>query len=358
MSGTDSARARGAPAHDFRSDTVTRPTPAMYEAMRRAELGDDVFGDDPTVAALEAEVAERLGKEAALFVPSGTMANSIAIAVSTRPGDEAIMMEDAHTFLFEAGGCARLWGVQTRTLAAERGAPTPEAVESLVRGDDVHFPRTSLLCLENTHNMQAGIVVAPERIAALGEVCRRHGMQLHLDGARLFNAAVASGRTPRDFASAADTVSVCLSKGLSCPVGSLLAGTRERMREARRVRKVLGGGMRQAGVLAACGRVALREQLPLLAQDHERARRLAAGLARLPGVRVSPEPVETNILMVEVSGAEPGRYRRFQTALAREGILIVNILDRRLRFVTHREIGDDAIAAALAACARVFSAES
>ncbi|MFQ5655859.1 MAG: threonine aldolase family protein, partial [Planctomycetota bacterium] len=278
------------PTVDLRSDTVTHPTEEMLRAMVSAPLGDDVFGDDPTVRALEEEAAALVGKEAALFVPSGTMANSIAVAIATRPGDEIILMDDSHTYLFEGGGSARLWGVHARPLPGEDGCLDPVEVEGAIRPDDPHFPRTSMVLLENTHNMQGGIVVAPEEIARVAAVCRPHSLTLHLDGARLFNGVVALGRPATDFTAPADSVSVCLSKGLSCPVGSLLAGSAEAIGEARRVRKVLGGGMRQAGVLAACGRVALREGIERLADDHRRAAALARGLAALPGVRIFPDP--------------------------------------------------------------------
>ncbi|MCI0651547.1 MAG: aminotransferase class I/II-fold pyridoxal phosphate-dependent enzyme [Planctomycetes bacterium] len=339
--------------HDFRSDTVTRPTAEMYDAMREAPLGDDVFRDDPTVLALEAETAKLLGTEAALFVPTGTMANAIGVGLSARPGNEVILLEDGHTYLFEAGGVSRLWGAHPRPLAAPEGCPTPAAVEAAVRRDDPHFPRTSLVCLENTHNMQGGKVIAPARFAEISAMCRRHGLRLHLDGARLLNAAVALGLPAADLTRGADTVSLCFSKGLGCPAGSAIAGTARDMQEALRLRKLLGGGMRQAGILAACGLVALQNGFAHLADDHRRARALAEGLAALPGVTVTPKRVETNIVFVEVRGSDPARYRQLDEALRARGVWAVNIMDRRIRFVTHRDIGDGAIEAAIDAVAKL-----
>ncbi len=295
---------------DLRSDTVTHPTDAMRRAMLEAPLGDDVFGDDPTVNALEREAAIFLGKESALFVPSGTMANTIAIAISTRPGDEMILMDDCHVFLHEGGGSARLWGVHSRPLRGRRGCLEPSDVEVAIRADDPHHPCTRLVCLENTHNMQGGLVVTPDRIDAVAEVCRRHGLKLHLDGARLSHAAVALGVPVPRLTASVDTVSCCFSKGLSSPVGSVIAGTTKAMAEARRVRKTLGGGMRQVGILAACARVSLEEGVQRLEQDHARMRAIADGLRKIDGVRLLPDPPETNILFVVVAGGRDRRVRR------------------------------------------------
>ncbi|MCA8961880.1 MAG: aminotransferase class I/II-fold pyridoxal phosphate-dependent enzyme [Planctomycetes bacterium] len=326
---------------DLRSDTVTWPTESMYRAMRVAPLGDDVFGDDPTVIELEKRAAALLGFEAALFAPSGTMANSIAIGVATRPGDEMLVMEDAHVFLFEQGGAARLWGVQPRTLPTVDGCPAPEQIEGAIRPDDPHFPRTSLVCLENTHNMRGGIVIAPERIAAIGEVCRRHGLHLHLDGARLFNAAAALDRPVTDLTAPVDSVMISLSKGLQCPVGSIYASSASHVAHARRLRKLLGGGMRQAGILASCGLVALNDPTAVLREDHRRAREIAGGLGRIDELRVTAP--ETNIVMVELHSPAPGDYRRLTERLGQQEVRVVNILDRRIRLVTHARIGDDAV---------------
>ncbi|MGE3165883.1 MAG: GntG family PLP-dependent aldolase [Planctomycetota bacterium] len=337
---------------DFRSDTVTQPTEAMYEALRTAPLGDDVFGDDPTVHALEERSADLLGKPAALFVPSGTMANSIAIGLHTRPGDELIELDDGHTYLFEAGGSARLWGVHARPLAVHEGCLDPQQIEEAVRPNDPHFPRSSLVILENTHNLGGGRVVPVERLQAVRAACERNGLRLHLDGARLFNAVVATGTPAREFAAAADTVSFCLSKGLCCPVGSMLVGSLEAVAEGRRLRKLLGGGMRQAGVLAACGLVALESGIERLAEDHARARALATALRALPGVAVENDPPDTNIVMVSFTDAHsPADYRHATGALARAGVLTTNVFGRKLRFVTHRGIDDRQVAAAVDAVA-------
>lgn len=340
---------------DLRSDTITHPTPAMYEAMRDAVLGDDVLDEDPTVHALEREAAKLLGKEASLFVPSGTMANTIAIAVSTRPGDEIVLMEDAHTYLYEAGGSARLWGVHPWPLKTEGGCPTPEQVERAIRSEDPHHPRTSLVLLENTHNMQGGVVVPPERIAAVAAVCREHDLALHMDGARLFNAVAATGREAVEFTQHVDTVSCCLSKGLSCPVGSVLAGTEAAIAEARRVRKLLGGGMRQAGILAACGRVALAESIDRLGEDHRLARKLGAGLASLDGLTVFPDPPQSNIVMARLPGDDRRRHLHWSEALARRGVLAFDIGDSCVRFVTHRHLDEPALDAAIEACKETYA---
>ncbi len=322
--------------------------------MERAELGDDVFREDPTVIALEKECAERLGKEAALFVPSGTMANSIGIAVSTRPGDEILIMEDAHSYLWEAGSSSRLWGVHPRPLRGEDGCLTPEQVRASVRPDDPHCPRTSLVLLENTHNMQGGIVVTPERIAAVADEAHRLGLLVHLDGARIFNAAVASGRPAAHFTASVDTVSFCFSKGLSCPVGSVIAGDASFMDEALRVRKVLGGAMRQVGILAACARVALSEGIERLGEDHARAARLARELGALPGVSVHPDPPHSNMLMVSIAGEAPDRHSRLEAALEEQGVLTMEFFGRCLRLVTHRNLDDSGLDRAIECFSKTY----
>ena len=286
---------------DLRSDTVTQPTPAMRQAMADAEVGDDVFGDDPTVLRLEARVAGLLGKEAALFVPSGTMANQLAVRVHTQPGDELLLEAQAHIYFYEAGGPAALSGVMCRCLPGERGVFTAADMETALRRADVHFPPTRLVCVENTHNRGGGKVWP---IAALREVsacARRHDLRLHLDGARLWNASVASGVAEREYAAWFDTVSVCFSKGLGAPVGSALTGPREVIERARRFRKMFGGGMRQAGVIAAGALYALDHHRERLAEDHAHAQRLAAVLAELPGAAIEPATVETNLVYFRVT---------------------------------------------------------
>lgn len=334
--------------HDFRSDTMTRPTAAMRAAMAAAEVGDDVWGEDPTVVELEREGAELLGKEAALLMPSGTMANQVAIHVHCRPGDELVCEERSHVYFYEGGAIARLSGTQARTLPAADGFPSPEQVARAVRSDDVHFPRSRLLVLENTHNMAGGRVAEPSRLAALAAVARAHGMAMHCDGARLGNAAVALGCAPKDLAAPFDSVSLCLSKGLGAPVGSLLAGTAGFVAAARRARKAFGGGMRQAGVLAAAGLIALQSGPALLAADHRRAAALARGLAALPWLAVDVAATATNIVMAEVVGADP---QAFVQHLRAHGVLAAPAGPQRVRFVTHRDVGDAGVETCLRAAA-------
>ena len=286
---------------DLRSDTVTKPTPAMREAMARAEVGDDVYGEDPTVNRLQERVAALLGKEAGLFVPSGTMANQVSLGVLTRPGDEIVCDAGAHCISFESGALAALWGVQARTIAAERGLLDPASVEAMIRPVHDVYPRTRVVEVENTHNRGGGAVYPLERVRALGEVARRRGLHLYMDGARLWHACAATGVAPDAYAREATLVSVCLSKGLGAPAGSVVAGPRDLVAEARRLRKRLGGGMRQSGVLAAAGLHALDHHVARLAEDHENARRLAEGLAALPGASLL-FPIETNLVFVAFEG--------------------------------------------------------
>lgn len=333
---------------DFRSDTMTRPTDAMRRAMAAAEVGDDVWGEDPTVAELERAGALLLGKAAALFVPSGTMANQVAIHVHCRPGDELICEERSHVYWFEGGAIARLSGTQVRPLAATDGFPSPAQVAAAVRSDDVHFPRSRLLVLENSHNMAGGRVCPPARMDALAAAAHERGMLLHVDGARLVNAAVALGCGPAELCTGADSVSLCLSKGLGAPVGSLLAGGRDFVAAARRARKAFGGGMRQAGVLAAAGLLALRAPPEQLQADHLRARTLAEGFAALAGCRADPAATETNIVMVEV----PGRAESLVAHLAARGVLAACAGPDRVRLVTHRDVDDEGVRACLDAAAQ------
>ncbi len=342
------------PPSDFRSDTVTRPTPAMREAMARAEVGDDVLGEDPTVKRLEATAAALLGKEAGLFVPSGTMANQIGVKVFTQPGDEIIAEEQSHVLTFEAGAIGLISGVQCRPVKGLQGVMDAAEVEEKIREHDIHAPRTALICVENTHNLAGGAVVPLAALDALRAVAERHGVPLFLDGARLFNAAVAEGVPARAFAARADLVWFALSKGLSAPVGSVLCGGRALIERCRRIRKQLGGGMRQAGIIAAAGLVGLESGIERLAEDHARAARLARALAALPGVTVDLAATRTNIVMV--SFAEP---RAAETArrLAERGVLAIALAPRRLRFVTHREVGDEDVERAIQA-ARAALAEA
>lgn len=281
---------------DFRSDTVTRPSQPMRQAMAFAEVGDDVYGEDPTVRALEERIAARLGHEAALFVPSGTQANQIAIGLHCRPGDEVVLDGGSHTYCVEGGGLAALWGVQARSVPSIRGVFTPEAVSGALSPESLATARSRLVVIENTHTRGGGRVWPLETYSAVVKRARESGLGIHLDGARLFNAEVATGVPVSAYGKLADTVSVAFSKGLGAPVGSALCSSSERIHEARRLRKRLGGGMRQAGILAAAGLFALDHHIPRLAEDHLHARKLAAGLAELPGITVDLTQVETNIV--------------------------------------------------------------
>jgi threonine aldolase len=323
---------------DFRSDTVTRPTPEMRRAMAEAPVGDDVLGDDPTVIRLEEAFARLVGKEAAVFVPSGSMGNLVAISVHARPGESVLMEEWGHSFNFEAGGPARFAGVMIRTLPSDRGLLDPGTVRDWCQAGSVHTPRTALLVVENTHNIHGGRVTPLDRLRALREATAERGVRLHVDGARLWNACAASGVEPAAFAAHADSVTACLSKGLCAPVGSVLAGTGEFVLEARRVRKCLGGGMRQAGVLAAAGLVALERMRDRLPEDHRRARRIAEGLAALPKWGVDPSHCETNIVFARWKGA--GTARDAVAALKGKGVLCMTTDGARVRFLTHHDVDD------------------
>lgn len=319
---------------DLRSDTVTRPTAAMRQAMAEAEVGDDVYGEDPTVNQLQQQAAEMMGKEEALFVASGTMANSIAIGAHVPAGEEALMDRDAHSMCFELGGAARLWGVLTRQFHSTRGVPDLDDVAASIHTRTLHSPGTALIILENTHNRAGGAVIPLSAHRSVQALAREHGVKVHIDGARIFNAAVASGVSARDYAVCADSVSFCLSKGLGCPAGSLLCGSREFIEHARRLRKLLGGGMRQAGVLAACGLIALESMIGRLAEDHAKARRLAEGIRDIPGVRVDLATVQTN--MVYVHTQAPAAQVRAN--LQEEGVLCNATAEHSLRFVTHMDV--------------------
>ena len=323
-------------AIDLRSDTVTRPTGAMREAMMRAELGDDVFGDDPSVMQLESMAAEMLGKEDALFAPSGTQTNLIALLTHCERGHEYIVGQQAHTYLFEGGGGAVLGGIQPQPLDQEDdGSLSLARVEALIKPDDYHFARTRLLCLENT---TWGKVLSLDYLKEARNFTNEKGLRLHLDGARVFNAAVASGVTAKEIAGCFDSVSVCLSKGLGAPVGSVLLGGKEFVREGKRWRKMLGGGMRQSGLLAAAGMHALEHHVERLADDHAQASRLAEGLSGIPGVMV--DPVHSNMVLAalpEASLAGIAEYMRSRD------ILILGASGGRIRMVSHLDIPEEAI---------------
>ncbi len=334
-----------APILDLRSDTVTRPSAGMRRAMASAEVGDDVYGEDPTVRRLESRVASLLGKEAALFVPSGTMANQLAIRAHTVPGDEAIVEARGHSFAFESGGMAGLAGVQARPVVGERGILSAAAIEAAINPAPDHFAHTRLVLIENTSNFGGGTLYPLDGLDAIGALCRARGLSLHLDGARLWNAHVASGIALDRLARDADSVSVCLSKGLGAPVGSVVAGSARFVTRVHRLRKMYGGGMRQVGILAAAGLYALDHHLEGLAEDHARLRRLASGLAELPGLACDPEAFPTNIAFVEVTGGRAASA--VEAALARHGVRVHATGPTTLRFVTHRDLDDADIEAAL-----------
>ncbi|MCX7682796.1 MAG: low-specificity L-threonine aldolase [Anaerolineae bacterium] len=339
---------------DLRSDTVTRPTTAMREAMYRAEVGDDVFGEDPTVNRLEELAAERLGKEAALFVASGTMGNLVALLTHCERGDEAIIGDRSHIYLFEQGGMAALGGIVPHPIPNQPdGTLQPEDIEQAIREDNVHFPRTRLLCLENTHNICDGMPLPVEYTRQVAHLAHKRGLRVHLDGARIFNAAVALRVDVRELVKDVDSVMFCLSKGLCAPVGSLLCGDRAFIAGARRARKVVGGGMRQAGVLAAAGIVALEQMTERLEEDHARARRLAEGLADIPGVRVGP--VATNILYFWLDGPAVNKTpEEVVTGLAQRGVLVLGRELGRFRAVTHYWVSDEDIEYVIAAVREVL----
>jgi threonine aldolase len=345
---------RGKGMIDLRSDTVTGPTDAMRKAMANAELGDDVYGDDPTVNRLEKLGAELAGKEAAVFVPSGTFGNQLALFAWCKRGSEVILGDECHIIQHEAGAAAVIAGVQTRTIEAPDGVLRPGAVRQRVRKADLHAPATSLICLENAHSL--GRVVGLADMDAVRAVADEWGLPVHLDGARLFNAAAALKVEAREIAARADSVMFCLSKGLCAPAGSLLAGRRDFVDEARLKRKIMGGGMRQAGVLAAAGLVALQEQTARLAEDHARAQCLAKGLAAIPGIAVKPEEVDINMVFFSFAPAREERAAaKIVECFARRGIKI-NAPDKSgiFRFVTHYWIGDSETVAVLEAAGEAF----
>jgi threonine aldolase len=323
---------------DLRSDTVTRPTTAMRAAMQAAEVGDDVFGEDPTVNRLERHVAQLLGKEAALFVPSGTMSNQIGVKLHTQPGDELLCDAACHIYNNEAGGPAVLSGVACRAIEAEGGILDVAQLEDKVRDrDDVHVVRTRLVCLENTHNRGGGRVYPIEKIRAIRRWARQESLAVHLDGARLWNAVVATGIPAREWAAEFDSVSVCFSKGLGAPVGSALAGPHEFVARARRVRKLLGGGMRQAGVIAAAALYALDHHIDRLAEDHRNAQNIAQAISQTPGLRLVPPEVETNLVWFDV---DPGLGTAVDAArvLQERGVLVHVMGPQTLRACTHLDV--------------------
>lgn len=337
---------------DFRSDTVTKPTARMLDAMQRAAVGDDVLGDDPTVQKLERRFADLFGKQAAMFLPSGTMANQCAAAAHIVPGEEVIVESSAHTFAYEGGGLARVAGAHVRTIDGETGRLPLGQVAAAIRPVSVHMPRTGLICIEQTHLFSGGAILPLDYLRELATLARRQGVPIHMDGARLFNAQVETGVDPAAYGAVCDSLMVSLSKGLSCPVGSVLVGDGSFIERARRVRKWMGGAMRQSGYLAACGLVALEETLPLLAQDNARCRRLGGLVLGMEGLRLAQETIDTNILFLEIVRADLDAPL-VEARLRDEGVLALALGDRLLRFVTHRHIADADIDHAGAALARI-----
>lgn len=343
---------------DLRSDTVTQPTPAMREAMYTAELGDDVFGEDPTINELEALAAEKLGKEAALFVVSGTMGNVASILTHCQRGDEVIMGDHAHTFLYEVGAAATFGGLHVHTVPNEpNGMLNPELVLAAIRGQNIHFPPTGLVCMENTHNRCGGCALSPAQMDSVCVPVRERGIPVHLDGARIFNAAVSLGVEVKELTRNVDSVMFCLSKGLSAPVGSLIGGSGDFIRRARKIRKMLGGGMRQAGVLAAAGIVGLKDMVDRLADDHANARLLAEGLKEIDGLDVDLQYIHTDIVIFSLE-ADRMTAAELVAGLAEQGVKLMAIDDRRLRAVTHYGIQEEDIRLALDAFQKVMAGKA
>jgi threonine aldolase len=335
---------------DLRSDTVTKPTEEMRRAMYSAEVGDDVYKEDPTVRELEDTAAEILGKEAALFVTSGTQGNQIAVLTHCRPGQELLLEEESHIFYYESGAVAALAGVQTRTIRGTRGAMNPEDVLLAIRTDDIHYPETGLICIENTHNRAGGAVVPAENMRDIYKHASENNIPVHVDGARLFNAAAAAGHDVKEFTKHTDTVQICLSKGLGAPVGSILAGSVEFIQHARKWRKRLGGGMRQAGVIAAPGLIALTKMKDRLGEDQWNARILADAIESIPGLKLAKQP-ETNIVVADVAGLNV-TSEMFVERMRTEGVIAGTFGPTYVRFVTHYDVSEDQIQKAIEAIAK------
>ncbi len=323
---------------DLRSDTVTKPTEAMRRAMYEAEVGDDVYGEDPTINKLEEYAADLLGKESALFVTSGTQGNQIAVLTHCRPSQEVILEENAHIYVYEGGAISALAGVQPKLVPGIRGSLQAADVQSAIRADDIHYPETGLIAMENTHNRAGGAIVPLEDMKKVFQVAEAHHIPVHLDGARLFNASVATGHSVKAFAEQATTVQVCLSKGLGSPIGSLIAGDSDFIKQARKWRKRLGGGLRQAGILAAAGMISLTQMVDRLADDHERAKRLAKALSETSTFSIANQ-VETNIVMLDVSGTGNTADQIVETC-KKEGILASSFGPTIIRLTTHFDLTD------------------
>jgi threonine aldolase len=341
---------------DLRSDTITKPTPAMRRAMAEAEVGDDVLGDDPTVKRLEEMAADRLGKEAALYVASGTMGNLVSLLAQCGRGDEVIVGDQAHTYVYEQGGMAALGGIHPRVLRNQPNGTLDldEIVAAIRDPHNPHFPKSRLITVENTHNRCGGSPLTVEYMRSIGKLAREHGLLLHLDGARIFNAAIALGVDVKALVADADSLTFCLSKGLAAPVGSVVCGSKPFIAEARRARKVVGGAMRQVGVIAAAGIVALEQMVDRLAEDHANARALAAGLADLPGISVEDVPVRTDIVYFNVTRADMDAAQ-LTARLKEQGVWMLPLGPRRIRAVTNYHVTADDIEAALVTCRAILA---
>jgi threonine aldolase len=344
---------------DLRSDTVTQPTPEMRAAMAQAVVGDDVYGEDPTINRLQEMAAVMLGKEAALFVPSGTMGNLASILAHCNRGDEIILGNLAHTFLYEAGGISALGGIHPHTIPNQPDGTLALAdIQAAIRPDDAHMPITRLIALENTHNRCGGAALSLEYTQSIGEIARQHGLILHIDGARIFNAATALGVDAAELVAPADSVTFCLSKGLCAPVGSVICGDAAFIRKVHRIRKQLGGGMRQAGILAAAGIVALETIAPRLGEDHRRAAHLASGLAAIPGVMIDPGGPQSNMVYLSLGEQVPLNAGAVASLLKERGLLVGVVGPRRFRLAIHYWIDDEAVSQTIQGFAEVLGSVS
>lgn len=327
---------------DLRSDTVTKPCPIMRELMAKAEVGDDVYGEDPTINKLEELSARKLNKEAALFVTSGTMGNQIAVLTHTSRGDEIILEASSHIYAFEVGGIAMMAGVMPNTITGNNGKISPDQLRKAIKPENIHYPKATLLCLENTSNFGGGTVTTLEEMDELANIAKGNGLNVHIDGARIFNAAVYLNIPVSDLVKSADSIMFCLSKGLGAPVGSMLVGSKEFINKARKYRKMLGGGLRQAGILAAAGIYALENLVERLQEDHNLAGKLARGLSEIPGIKVNIGTVQTNIVMADLTKSDLD-VNNLVELLKQKGILVNSVNEKRIRFVTHRDISTENI---------------
>ncbi|WNB90214.1 low-specificity L-threonine aldolase [Bacillus sp. NEB1478] len=330
---------------DLRSDTVTKPTEKMRKAIFEATVGDDVYGEDPTINRLEELAAEMLGKEDALFVTSGTQGNQLAVLANCSPGDEIIVESESHIFFYEGAAISALAGVQPRVIKGQKGEMNPMDVKNAIRSQDIHFPDTSLICIENTHNRSGGSIVSIENMKSIYDIAQSASIPVHIDGARLFNAVVASHKRAADFTKYCDSVQICLSKGLGSPVGSILAGNKQMIQKARKWRKRLGGGLRQAGILGASGIISLTEMVERLHEDHGKARRLADALENIEGISVLNKP-ETNIVIVNIEKTHKSN-EEFLEQLKNRGVLAVSFGEGKIRFTTHYDVNSKDIEEAI-----------